>query len=102
FDCNDTPAQKWVIDNCKKKIRLADKNFCLDATNDPASGTKMKIWQCIDNIPAQSWSRSAGNQVTLLGKNVCLDAPGGLLFNGNVAQTWTCLPGNTNQLWTSN
>ena len=50
FDCNDTPAQKWVIDNCKKKIRLADKNFCLDATN---GGTYVDIYTAfITNNPS--------------------------------------------------
>ncbi|KAF8720425.1 hypothetical protein AX14_010980 [Amanita brunnescens Koide BX004] len=68
YDCNDTAAQKWVFDSCKKTIRLADTNFCLDATTDPSNGTKMKIWQCIDNIPAQLWFRTASNQVVLFGK----------------------------------
>lgn len=31
YECNGTPAQKWVIQKGETKVRLAGTNYCLDA-----------------------------------------------------------------------
>ncbi|KAF6763219.1 ricin B lectin domain-containing protein [Ephemerocybe angulata] len=55
FDCNGTPAQNWIINPGNTRVQVAGQNFCLDAGEWPNDGTKMKIWSCYNNLPAQSW-----------------------------------------------
>jgi len=31
YDCNGTPAQKWIIQSGSTKVQLAGTNYCLDA-----------------------------------------------------------------------
>ena len=59
----------------------------------------MKIWTCYDNLPAQDWTYTA-NALQLAGTGLCLDLTNGSLTDGNILQTWTCVAGNGNQLWT--
>ncbi|KAF8895130.1 carbohydrate-binding module family 13 protein [Infundibulicybe gibba] len=101
FDCNGTPAQKWVIHHGKTAVRLAGTNFCLDAGSSPGNAVGMKIWQCYDNLPAQAWTYTANNKISLNNKGLCLDLTNGGLWNWNQMQTWWCTPGNTNQVWTT-
>ncbi|PPQ71556.1 hypothetical protein CVT24_006437 [Panaeolus cyanescens] len=69
WDCNNTPAQNWVfaVDGSKGSIKLAGTQFCLDAGAVPASGTILKLWQCIDDLPAQTWSLMNGTHFQLDG-----------------------------------
>ncbi|KAG6856806.1 hypothetical protein H0H87_000503 [Tephrocybe sp. NHM501043] len=66
---------------------------------DPASGVGMKIWECFDGLPAQTWYYTDDKRIALLGKGLCLDLPNGVHVNSNQLQTWTCTDGNTNQIW---
>ncbi|KAF9034831.1 carbohydrate-binding module family 13 protein, partial [Panaeolus papilionaceus] len=101
YDCNNTPAQKWVIKREQTSIQVAGTNFCLDSSTNAASGTKMKIWQCYPGIPAQTWIYSANsNYISRLGADQCLDLTDGRLTNSNVVQTWRCSANNRNQVWT--
>ncbi|RXW19552.1 hypothetical protein EST38_g6302 [Candolleomyces aberdarensis] len=102
YDCNGTPAQRWVIRSGSTKVRLANSNFCLDAGSSPANGVQMKIWQCFDNLAAQQWTFTSDNRITLGGTPLCLDLTQGNTGNSNVLQTWECGNFNTNQAWSIN
>jgi len=101
FECNGTPAQKWVINEGNTKVRAFGTNFCLDAGSTPANGVGMKIWQCF-NIPAQAWfyTPALDDRITLAGTGLCLDLTNGVHIDANPVQTWQCSTGNTNQIWT--
>jgi hypothetical protein len=100
YDCLDTPAQKWVINKGRTKLRVAGTNFCLDAGSAPANGVKGKIWQCYDNLPSQDWWYTDDNRIALTGQGFCLDLTDGIVANSNQVQTWQCIGGNANQIWT--
>ncbi|KAF8157229.1 ricin B lectin domain-containing protein [Crassisporium funariophilum] len=100
YDCNNTPAQRWTINRGSTKVQLAGTNFCLDAGSSPANGVGLKIWQCYDNLAAQSWYYTDDNRIALQGKGLCTDLPNGVLTNSNQVQTWQCSANNPNQVWT--
>jgi hypothetical protein len=100
YDCNGTGAQQWRIHWATTYVQLGFTGFCLDAGRTPASGVGMKIWQCIEALPAQTWFYTADKRIAVLGKGQCLDLTRGSLTNGNRVQTWQCTNGNTNQIWT--
>ncbi|KAF8890492.1 ricin B lectin domain-containing protein [Infundibulicybe gibba] len=52
YDCNGTPAQRWVITSGPTRVALAGTPYCLDAGSTPGNNVGMKIWQCFDNLPA--------------------------------------------------
>ena len=60
----------------------------------------MKIWQCYSGLAAQTWTYTSSHSLALSTNNECLDLTNGSLTNGNQVQTWTCTPGNANQVWT--
>ncbi|RDB27209.1 Endo-1,4-beta-xylanase A [Hypsizygus marmoreus] len=100
YDCNGTGAQQWIFNRANTKVRVANRNFCLDAGTTPASGVGMKIWTCYDNLPAQAWYYTNDNRIAVTGKGQCLDLTNGVLTNGNRVQTWQCTDNNNNQVWT--
>ncbi|KAL0959667.1 hypothetical protein HGRIS_011367 [Hohenbuehelia grisea] len=102
YDCNGSAAQKWIITRGIQQIKAWGTNFCLDSTTaSPASGTKLKIWQCWDNLPAQQWTYTPDNFILLNNADQCVDLTDGKLTNGNQVQTWKCAWGSKqNQLWT--
>jgi len=100
YDCNQSGAQKWLINNANTHVRVAGTPFCLDAGSTPGNGVGMKIWQCYDNLPAQEWFYTADRRIALTGRGLCLDLTNGGLGNGNQVQTWACTDFNTNQIWT--
>ncbi|KAL0947890.1 hypothetical protein HGRIS_010525 [Hohenbuehelia grisea] len=99
YDCNGTGAQKWVITRGGQQIKLSGTNYCLDAGSKPASGIKMKIWQCYDNLPAQQWTYLPDDFIRLTNTDQCLDLTDGKLSNSNPVQTWQCAGHGRNQLW---
>ncbi|TFK23371.1 carbohydrate-binding module family 13 protein, partial [Coprinopsis marcescibilis] len=100
FDCNGTPAQNWIINPGNTKVQVAGQNFCLDAGDWPGDGTKMKIWQCYDNVPAQSWFYTDDKRISLTNRGQCLDLTNGDTCSGNIMQIWGCSYNNANQVWT--
>lgn len=99
-DCNGSQAQQWKITS-GGAIQTPDGKFCLDAGDAPVeNGTKMKIWQCYDTIPAQTWQIQSSGQIKLKSSNECIDLPDGSSANGNVVQVWQCFDDNNNQRWT--
>ncbi|KDR77633.1 hypothetical protein GALMADRAFT_224914 [Galerina marginata CBS 339.88] len=103
YDCNETAAQRWLITKGggTSAVTLAGTNFCLDAGANPSSGTGLKIWKCINALPAQTWQFTDGNQLQLSTINQCVDLQNGNLSNGRRVQTWTCGSSNANQIWTT-
>ncbi|KAF7770762.1 hypothetical protein Agabi119p4_6736 [Agaricus bisporus var. burnettii] len=101
FDCNRTPAQMWQLSLGPTSVRLANSDFCLDAGRTPLLGTPMKIWQCLENLPAQEWFLTSDDRIALVDRGLCLDLTNGNLTNTNVVQTFTCTDGNLNQVWLS-
>ncbi|KAF8069880.1 G-X-X-X-Q-X-W domain-containing protein [Lyophyllum atratum] len=100
YDCNGTTAQKWRIAAGGTYVNLDGTNFCLDAGSNPASGVGMKIWQCYEALPAQTWNYREDKRLQLSGTGQCLDLPNGSTANSNQVQTWQCSAGNNNQVWT--
>ncbi|KAF8883643.1 ricin B lectin domain-containing protein, partial [Gymnopilus junonius] len=103
YDCNDTSAQRWTLSSGggMTSVVLAGTDFCLDAGSNPSSGTRMKIWQCFNSLPAQSWEVTSAHQLKLSGTNQCLDLRNSLLQNENEIQTGACGTTNPNQIWTT-
>ncbi|KIJ34538.1 carbohydrate-binding module family 13 protein [Sphaerobolus stellatus SS14] len=100
FDCNGSAAQQWLIGPGNTQVRLAGTNFCLDAGSNPASGIPMKIWQCFDGLPQQSWFYTDDERIAVTNQGLCLDVPNGNLANGQVLQTFTCTDLDQNQVFT--
>ena len=121
YDCNGTAAQSWIVSG--GKVQVAGTNFCLDAGSGtspsspcpffspithnslsadaaPANGIPLKIWTCYDNLPAQSWTYTSSSQLELATGDLCVDLTNGSVADGNVVQTWACVAGNANQVWT--
>ncbi|KAF8960459.1 G-X-X-X-Q-X-W domain-containing protein [Flammula alnicola] len=100
YDCNGTPAQRWIVNRGSTKVQLAGTNFCLDAGTTPANGVGLKIWQCFDKLPAQQWFYTNDNRIALEGQGFCTDLTDGKLTNSNPVQTWKCTDFDANQIWT--
>jgi len=102
YDCNETAAQRWLITPGSGEIALAGTPFCLDAGANPSSGTRVKISTCSSgNFSGQTWEYTSDGKARISGSNQCLDLTDGFLTNSNRVQTWTCISGNANQLWTT-
>ncbi|KAF7760931.1 CAZyme family CBM13 [Agaricus bisporus var. burnettii] len=100
FECNGTPAQNWSLQPGTTKVKVAGKNFCLDAGKAPTNGTKLKIWTCYPNLPAQTWYYTDDKRISLKDSGFCMDLTGGSNENYNPVQVWKCTNGNANQIWT--
>ncbi|TIB12183.1 hypothetical protein E3P92_02704 [Wallemia ichthyophaga] len=88
YDCNDTEAQKFVFTEGETKVKVANHDYCLDAGSDPAFGTMAKIWQCYEDLDAQSFYYTDDYRMAVLGEGLCLDLTDGMMANGTVLQTW--------------
>ncbi|KAF9446432.1 carbohydrate-binding module family 13 protein, partial [Macrolepiota fuliginosa MF-IS2] len=99
YDCNGTNAQNWVIQPGTTRVKVAGQNFCLDAGADPLDGTKMKIWTCYPDLPAQTWYYTDDKRIALKHQGQCLDLTDGSSKDYNVMQVWKCTNGNMNQIW---
>ena len=87
--------------------------FRVELTNQVMNGTMMKIWECYDNLPQQTWLagfpgvRDTGyaGQISLDFTDYCLDLTNGITTNRNVLQIWECVENNfesdPNQIWTA-
>ncbi|KAL0951944.1 hypothetical protein HGRIS_008595 [Hohenbuehelia grisea] len=65
YDCNGSGAQNWIINPGTTQVKLAGTNFCLDAGSTPANGVELKIWQCFDNLAAQTWFYTGDQRIAL-------------------------------------
>ncbi len=95
WDCDNTAAQNWTIDNGTLRIQGA----CLDiiGAGSTASGTLVDMWGC-NGGSNQQWSTQNGELVNpASGK--CLDDPALSTTNGTQLEIWDC-NGGPNQHWT--
>ncbi|KAF9523206.1 ricin B lectin domain-containing protein [Crepidotus variabilis] len=99
YDCNDTPAQKWVFTKGQTHIQLAGTKYCLDAGQAPANGQQMKIWTCFDDLRAQSFFVTDDDRISLKDQGFCMDVTKGQYFDTNPVQIWQCTDNNWNQVW---
>ncbi|KIJ54205.1 carbohydrate-binding module family 13 protein [Sphaerobolus stellatus SS14] len=99
FDCNDTPAQRWILNRDTTQVTLAGTNFCLDAGTTPGNNTPMKIWECFLGLTQQTWFYTDDNRIALQGQGQCLDLTNGILTNSNQVQIFQCTDLDTNQIW---
>ncbi|GFZ48292.1 hypothetical protein JCM24511_06040 [Saitozyma sp. JCM 24511] len=95
---SNTGLQLWSLPtNSSGPVTLHDNDgLCLDAGDNPADGSAVKIWTCYDGLDQQTWTRSATNTLSL-SNNQCLDVtadsttvneePYSLL---RTLQTWQC------------
>lgn len=104
YDCNHSNTQNWQwYGNSLVSVNVTDlSHWCLDAGNvdQLRNGTQMKIWQCFNNLPQQTWTPvfTAG-PIALSVDDLCLDLTNGVTTNRNVLQVWQCAAGNPNQFW---
>ncbi|MFJ6380765.1 PHB depolymerase family esterase [Kitasatospora sp. NPDC092039] len=75
---------------------------CLTAVNNATPGTQQQIHGC-DGGAAQTWTRTASNQLTVTvgGSTLCLDAGGKGTTDGTKVVVWSC-NGQANQQWRLN
>ncbi|KIJ30441.1 carbohydrate-binding module family 13 protein [Sphaerobolus stellatus SS14] len=102
FDCNGSEAQKWFVDpdGTHENVILSGGSFCLDAGSTPGNFVPMKIWQCFNTLPQQTWIRTDDGRIALVNQGLCLDVPNGNLENGQVLQTFKCTDNDQNQFFT--
>ncbi|TFK38390.1 ricin B lectin domain-containing protein [Crucibulum laeve] len=98
-DC--THGDTWAFGHgTTTKVEYNLSGFCLDAGSSPANGVGMKIWQCFDDLPAQTWFFTNDNRMALFNQGQCLDLTGGNMSIGAGVQTWQCTDNDVNQIWT--
>ncbi|KAG6838598.1 hypothetical protein C0991_010374, partial [Blastosporella zonata] len=68
YDCNGSAAQMWNISPGNTTVQVHVARYCLDAGSSPASGVGMKIWECFDGLPAQTWYYTDDKRIALLGQ----------------------------------
>jgi hypothetical protein len=74
---------------------------CVDVPNSSTSnGTQVQLWDCSGQAN-QSWTVTAGKQITVYGGGKCLDANGKGATNGTQVIIWDC-NGQANQQWNVN
>ncbi|KAG7086877.1 hypothetical protein E1B28_002797 [Marasmius oreades] len=84
--------------------------LCLTATSN-VDGSAIALAQC--NDPNSTFPNGnvtwvipspldESGRITTFSGTKCLDVRDGLTTNGNLVQVWSCVNGNTNQLWQYN
>ncbi len=93
WDCDNTAAQQWQLDN--GNLRINGK--CLDITGAAtANGSPVELWDC-NGGANQIWTPRDGTLVNPVSGR-CLDDPGFDTANGTPLDIWDC-NGGTNQQW---
>jgi len=90
-DCDS--ATPWDINPGSGSITISGDSFALDAGIDPHNNVQAKIWESYPGITQQTWYLTEDNRIAITGGTQCLDE------GDNGPQTYTCTPGNTNQIW---
>ncbi|GJJ16223.1 hypothetical protein Clacol_010519 [Clathrus columnatus] len=95
FDCNGSGAQLWLLSRGETRVRLAETDFCLDA-----SSSQFILFLISIGLPQQLWVYTADDHLNVFGRGQCLDVRNGDMANGNQLQIWPCTPGDPNQVFT--
>ncbi len=85
YPCNQTPAQSWYWDDSNNYIRSSiDKNKCLVGSGgSSALGTKLMIWDCVNNDDRFRWDWDASDDSLRPrnNKEVCIEAKDGISYD---------------------
>lgn len=96
FDCNNTPAQYWVLAADGTAQALGK---CMDLVNGgTANGTRVHIWDCVAGSQTQQWRVNSARQLVNVAASKCLDVTGWDPANGTQLSVWDCLD-QDNQRW---
>jgi serine protease AprX len=96
YDCNNTPAQYWVL-AADGTVQALGK--CMDLVyTGTAHGTKVHLWDCYPGAPTQQWRVNSARQLVNVAASKCLDVTDGISANGNQLQIWGCAE-QDNQRW---
>ncbi|MEV0562184.1 S8 family serine peptidase [Dactylosporangium sp. NPDC050588] len=104
YDCNNTPAQYWVLAADGSAQALGK---CLDVTGaGTANGTKVQLYDC-NGTPAQQWRVNTARQLVNVNASKCLDVTEWNSANGTQLQIWDCgdkdnqrwVPPSTSRTW---
>ncbi|KAJ8075972.1 hypothetical protein PM082_021604 [Marasmius tenuissimus] len=108
WDCNlDLSEQDWSYtpsgaSNSGAQPLKVFGNKCLDVKDGVnVDGTKLQLWDCVDQSPNQLWISVTDGTFQWAGTNKCVDITDSNINNGNQLQIWTCDSRNTNQVWSS-
>ena len=87
--------EMWTKVSSSLNVRSVE-NFYFPVLN----GVQMKIWQCYDNLPQQTWTPvMTSGPIALSVDDVCLDLTNGVDADRTILQVWQCAAGNRNQIW---
>ncbi len=96
YDCNNTPAQYWVLAADGTAQALGK---CMDLVGGAtANGTKVHIWDCVPGSQSQQWRVNTARQLVNVAASKCLDVTGWNSANGTQLSVWDCLD-QDNQRW---
>ncbi|WVQ64200.1 uncharacterized protein L199_002362 [Kwoniella botswanensis] len=90
---NCTSAVEWDINPGSDSILISGTNWALDAGTGDQDTAIIKIWQSYPGLFQQTWYLTDDDRIAITGGTQCLDEG----ING--PQTYTCIDGNTNQVW---
>ncbi|MEM7273811.1 MAG: serine/threonine protein kinase [Actinomycetota bacterium] len=94
WDCNDSPAQNWVVDG----DRIVAMGRCLDIEGpDPDPGAMVQIWEC-QNVPQHGWRISANGEIVSTWNGLCVAVAGDDANRGTPLQMAVC-DGSEAQRW---
>lgn len=95
FDCNGTPAQRWMV-TPDGTVEALGK--CLDVAGaGTANGALVQLYEC-NGTAAQQWVAGADGSLRNPASGRCLDASGGSSANGTRLIIFDC-HGGANQRW---
>ncbi|TFK60215.1 ricin B lectin, partial [Pluteus cervinus] len=102
ISCGNLSFQQWTIQKGPTNVTTLGSNglpFCLDAGTSPKNGDLLKVWDCYDNLPAQTWYYTDDNRIALKDQGFCVDLPNGNATDEAPLQIWQCSDNNPNQVW---
>lgn len=98
--CTDAPSQRWrflgnpVSGGGGAQVELVGTGLCLDASTVQQDYTPLKLWACIPNLRAQTWTYTPRSQLVITAAGQCVD------LSGAAVQTMSCVTGVQRQIWT--
>ena len=82
------PPQSWTVpDGRSGPIKVGD--LCLDAGDDPHDGGDVKLWECYDSLPQQTWTVN-GDGTVETADGQCLNVRKESEGDEKEMQTWAC------------
>jgi hypothetical protein len=109
YDCNETTNQKFQLTG-NGQIKSIIGNKCIDVSDGVGKLNRgatvwrapIQIWDCDTNNPNQKFtyderSKAFRWNTKALGRNMCIDMPGGQTANGTKLILWECHGGDPQQ-----